>query len=133
MVTCNIIHHIHQVYINPDHQVFNLISLQLAIFIEQCYNNLGCPAVEQTTIWGIYLNLLKLLQQCADLLPVLVAMDPDTEQDNDMPLLAGLQDLPESDYYMGGVGNGTGLRKSLTCMIFIHDVFRYLIIRRTSM
>ncbi|KIK77607.1 hypothetical protein PAXRUDRAFT_42831, partial [Paxillus rubicundulus Ve08.2h10] len=109
MVTHNMIYHICHIYINPDHQVFDLIPLQLAIFIEQCYNNLGHPAVERTTIWGIYLNLLELLQQCTDLPPVLAAMDPNAEQDNNIPLLVGLQDLPELDYYMGGVGNGTDL------------------------
>lgn len=127
------IHHIRQVYINPDHQVFDLIPLQLGIFIQKCYNDLGNPTVERTTIWCIYLDLLELLQQCADLPPVLVAMDPDAEQNNDsIPLLGGLQDLLESDYYMGGVGNGTGLRKSLAWMVFIHNILICLIRKRTS-
>ncbi|KIK99613.1 hypothetical protein PAXRUDRAFT_131708, partial [Paxillus rubicundulus Ve08.2h10] len=29
----------------------------------------------------------------------------------EIPLMGGLADLPENDYYMGGVGNGQGLQR----------------------
>ncbi|KIK76134.1 hypothetical protein PAXRUDRAFT_783061, partial [Paxillus rubicundulus Ve08.2h10] len=70
------------------------------------------------SIWTIYLNLLALLQQCMDVPLILSSMNDNVANlDNDkLPLLPGLQDLPinETDmyYYMGGVGNGTGLCKS---------------------
>ncbi|KAI6140349.1 hypothetical protein BKA82DRAFT_36631 [Pisolithus tinctorius] len=39
-------------------------------------------------------------------------MSDNEEQNDDVPLIDGLQDLIKNDQYMGGLGNGMGLCKS---------------------
>lgn len=72
--------------------------------------------VERTSIWSIYCAILDLVQQRQDLVGVLEALDDgnmrkDSDNDSDLQLLPGLQDLYEVEGYMGGLANGQGLRK----------------------
>ncbi|KIK78775.1 hypothetical protein PAXRUDRAFT_163038 [Paxillus rubicundulus Ve08.2h10] len=112
MVSLEAIEHIRQLYLKPEHLVFDLIPLTLSHFIQECYHQLGSPPVQRKTIWMVYLELLSLLWQREDITPFLIAIAPDDmQQDEDLPLIGGLQDLPGNDYYMGGVGNGIGLHE----------------------
>ncbi|KIK77550.1 hypothetical protein PAXRUDRAFT_17426 [Paxillus rubicundulus Ve08.2h10] len=111
MVNQGAINHIRQLYINPNHAVFGLVSPPLSACLELCYNELGCPPVEHEMIWTIYHSTLELIQQCEEVSVILVAIDAnDTVENGEMDLLEGLHNLPETDYYMGSVGNGTGLQ-----------------------
>ncbi|KIK77025.1 hypothetical protein PAXRUDRAFT_168071 [Paxillus rubicundulus Ve08.2h10] len=118
MVNQGAINHVCQLYINPNHAVFKLVSPPLSAFLELCYNELGRPPVERETIWMIYHSTLELIRQCEEVSAILVAIDAnDTVENGEMPLLEGLHNLPETDYYMGGVGNGMGLRELSVCII----------------
>ncbi|KAF9218769.1 hypothetical protein BS17DRAFT_790731 [Gyrodon lividus] len=109
MVSCEAIEHIRQLYIKPDHIVFNLLPAPLCTFIKECYAQLGSPVIHCRSIWTIYLQLLKLLQQHVEIAPILMVINTNTVEE--IPLMGGLADLPENDYYMGGVGNGQGLQE----------------------
>ncbi|KAF8835867.1 hypothetical protein BDN67DRAFT_992298 [Paxillus ammoniavirescens] len=110
MVNQGAIDHIHQLYMNPNHAVFELVSPPLSAFLELCYNELGRPPVERETIWMIYRSTLELIRQCEEMPVILMAIDAnDTVENGEMALLEGLRNLPEMDYYMGGVSNGMGL------------------------
>ncbi|KIK73658.1 hypothetical protein PAXRUDRAFT_177824, partial [Paxillus rubicundulus Ve08.2h10] len=111
MVNQGAIDHVHQLYINPNHVVFKLVSPPLSAFLELCYNELGCPPVEREMIWTIYCSTLELIRQCEEVPAILMAIDANnTVENGEMALLEGLRNLPETDYYIGGVGNGMGLQ-----------------------
>ncbi|KIM50423.1 hypothetical protein SCLCIDRAFT_85256, partial [Scleroderma citrinum Foug A] len=110
MVSAAAIDHVRQLYIDPKHVVFNLVLPTLNIFLDRCYHQLGSPSVGRSTVWVIYCNLLNLVQQCECVPAVLMAIG--TEQhdtEDELILLPGLQDLHETEGYMGGVANGLGL------------------------
>jgi len=94
--------------------VFDLVPPRLNAFISSCYNELGRPVVERCSIWSLYRALFKdFVQLCKGLQADLDALEdsPQDAGDTDLPLLPGLQDLLETEGYMGGVGNGLGLRR----------------------
>ena len=105
------IDHVHNLYINPTHEVFNLLPAALEALVEQCYSQLGHPPMEHKTIRAIYLELLELVHLCQDVGAVLVEIESGTTEaqlqvpwDNeDIALLQGLQDLYEWTGYLGGV------------------------------
>ncbi|KAI6102277.1 hypothetical protein F5141DRAFT_1065751, partial [Pisolithus sp. B1] len=104
--------HVHQLYINTGHLVFDLVPCPLHVLLEECYNDLGHPTVTCLTIWHIYLDLLHAVQDHA-LHSDLPTSPADTDADDNLPLLKGQCDLPFNDnddgyYYMGGVGGGLG-------------------------
>ncbi|KIK76034.1 hypothetical protein PAXRUDRAFT_171052, partial [Paxillus rubicundulus Ve08.2h10] len=102
--------HVCQFYIKPDHIVFNLLPAPLLAPIKECYTPLSSPVVCRRLIQTIYLQLLKLLQQCTEIAPILMVIDANAVEEV-LPLMGGLADLMENDYYMGGVGNGQGLHR----------------------
>lgn len=106
------IDHVSQLYIKPDHVVFNLVPLAFGAFIERCYQELGCPSVGCISAWAIYGDLMHLIRQCEGIPMVLNAIEGHNIPDDELPLMPGLQDLHEIDGYMGGVAYGLGLRKS---------------------
>ena len=108
MVTQEAIEHVREVYITPNHIVFDLVSPALNTFIQACYVQLGSPAVQRRTVWTIYADILSILQNCNDIAPWVAAESHD-EVPDELPLMGGLRDLPQNNYYMGGVGNGLGL------------------------
>ena len=110
MVTQEAIEHVHKVYIMPDHVVFDLVPPALNTFIQECYVQLGSPAVQRRTVWTIYTDILTILQNCNNIAPWVAAESHDKVPD-ELPLMDGLRDLPQNNYYMGGVGNGLGLRE----------------------
>ncbi|KAI6156702.1 hypothetical protein BKA82DRAFT_4009262 [Pisolithus tinctorius] len=113
MVDPKTIEDVQQLYIKADHPVFNLVPHVLNAFIDKCYIQLGSLSVQHNTIWVIYLDLLSLLWQQPDIIPVIKGATSDNEEQNDdVPLIDGLQDLIKNDQYMGGLGNGMGLCKS---------------------
>ncbi|KAG6370289.1 hypothetical protein JVT61DRAFT_12240 [Boletus reticuloceps] len=90
------------------------ITLFSTYFISQCYDELGRPVVERDSIWYIYCTLLDLVKLREGIQPVLEALQdlPDLPEDDvESSLLPGLEDLPEVEGYMGGVGNGIGLQE----------------------
>ena len=50
MVSHTAINHVHELYINPTHPVFDLLPPTLSAFIDQCYNQMGHPSVERMSI-----------------------------------------------------------------------------------
>ena len=56
------IDHIHSMYINADHPVVDLVPPSLGTLIENCYNELGRPNVDRSSVWTVYLALLHALQ-----------------------------------------------------------------------
>ena len=63
--------HVHQLYIDPDHVVFDLVPGPLNTHLKECYNELGHPAVTHQTVWAVYLDLLHIVQDHAARLPPL--------------------------------------------------------------
>ena len=122
MVSPAAIYHIRQLYINPKHVVFDLIPLTLNKFLVRCYHQLGCPSVRRSTVWIIYCNLLNLVRQCEGIPAVLTAIveTEGHEAVDELQLLPGLQDLHETEGYMGGVANGLGLRKDIRSISGYH-------------
>ncbi|KAG6372780.1 hypothetical protein JVT61DRAFT_7179 [Boletus reticuloceps] len=111
-ITPDAIDHVRQLYINPNHPVFDLVPASLGNFIEFCYDNLGCPPIHHSSIWMIYGRLLDLLQQCQGMPAILVELDNCVAGNNeDLPLIEGLEDLHEKEGYFGGVANGLGLQQ----------------------
>ena len=108
MVTQEAIEHIHKVYIMPDHVIFDLVPPALNTFIQECYVQLGSPAVQCRTVWTIYVDILTILQNCNDIAPWVAAESHD-EVPDELPLMDGLRNLPQNNYYMGGIGNSLGL------------------------
>ena len=112
MVSPAAIDHIRQLYIDPKHIIFDLIPPTLNAFLDRCYHQLGCPPVGRSTVWIIYCNLLNLVRQCEGIPAVLTAIETEEHETVDeLQLLPGLQDLHETEGYMGGLANGLGLRK----------------------
>ncbi|KAI6146513.1 hypothetical protein EDD17DRAFT_1651475, partial [Pisolithus thermaeus] len=106
--------HVHQLYINTGHPVFDLVPRPLHEVLEECYNDLGCPTVTRLTVWHVYLDLLHAVQDHATLHLDLPTSPADADANDNLPLLEGQRDLPFNDnddgyYYMGGVGGGLGL------------------------
>ena len=61
--------------------------------------------------------MLGIIQRYAEVPAILESIDADVPDANEeVPLLGSLEDLPfedtDTEYYMGGVGGGLGLRKS---------------------
>ncbi|KIM52096.1 hypothetical protein SCLCIDRAFT_39647, partial [Scleroderma citrinum Foug A] len=54
--------HVRQLYIDPDHVVFDLVPGPLNAHLKECYNELGRPAVTRQTVWAVYLDLLHVVQ-----------------------------------------------------------------------
>ncbi|KAG6378350.1 hypothetical protein JVT61DRAFT_14075 [Boletus reticuloceps] len=97
--------HVHSVYIDNNHPVFNLVPPSLDCFIAACYDELGRPVVERQSVWSIYCALLDLVRLCEDLPPVFDSVLDTPEDDGELSLIPGLEDLPEVEGYLGGVGN----------------------------
>ncbi|KIN97072.1 hypothetical protein M404DRAFT_32662 [Pisolithus tinctorius Marx 270] len=58
------------------------------------------------------------LPQQPDIVPIIEGATSDNEEQNDdIPLIDGLQDLIENDQYMGGLGNGMGLEEEHVCAL----------------
>jgi hypothetical protein len=112
-VSQDAVNHVRDLYINSNHRVFDLLPASLNTVIELCYDQLGRPPVAWASIWGIYLELLDLIRQYQDMADILNEHENGNAAgiDDDLPLLQGLQDLHERTGYLGGVGNGMGLRK----------------------
>jgi len=114
MVSPAAIDHIRQLYIDPKHVVFDLIPHTLSTFLDLCYHQLGCPSVGHSTVWIVYCNLLNLVRQCEGIPAVLTAIETEEcKTVDELQLLLGLQDLYETEGYMGGVANGLGLHKDI--------------------
>ncbi|KIK79174.1 hypothetical protein PAXRUDRAFT_162010, partial [Paxillus rubicundulus Ve08.2h10] len=108
------IQQVRNIYIKPDHLVFNLIPGPLNVFLCECCNKLGCPVVNRSSVWTVYCQLYAVIQCYAKTPPILASINTEME-DDELTLLDGLQDLPflksEIHYYMGNVGGGLGLSK----------------------
>ena len=116
------IDHIRSMYINANHPAFDLVSPSLGTLIENCYNELGHPNVDQSLVWTVYLTLLHALQDHdhAVIQGVLSTIDPNEPdiENEELPLVSGLKDLPTNeDEYMGGIGNGTGLHECTSLVV----------------
>jgi len=112
------IEHVRKLYIDPTHAVFNLVPPAFNAFLEECYTSLQRPPVGRATAWTVYLDMLDLIrhrEEAQALLQVVSEIGISVHEDEALPLLDGLQDLPfdatDGNYYMGGVGGGLGLRK----------------------
>ncbi|KAG0709719.1 hypothetical protein DFH29DRAFT_11905 [Suillus ampliporus] len=46
------IDHVHHVYVNPDHPVFDLVPKPLDGFIRRWYDDLGRPPVTRQSVWS---------------------------------------------------------------------------------
>jgi hypothetical protein len=95
--------------------VFDLVPANLNNYIQQCYEQMGCPIVDRGSAWTVYRALLNTLQHNNNLGLLDDAGDEDSDRElEDLPLLDNHQDLPfnKVGYYMGGVGGGLGLGKT---------------------
>ncbi|KIK81062.1 hypothetical protein PAXRUDRAFT_156973, partial [Paxillus rubicundulus Ve08.2h10] len=119
MVDPAALNHVHELYIQPTHPVFNLIPTAFTNFIEDHYNLLNHPMVMHTSVWAVYCQLLGVLQQQVTMPPLLASIEADLldDSDEDIPLLLAGEDLPfhktGTHYYMGGMGGGRGLHESV--------------------
>ncbi|KIK83844.1 hypothetical protein PAXRUDRAFT_14577 [Paxillus rubicundulus Ve08.2h10] len=123
MVSPQSIEHICKLYIKPNHPIFDLLPTCLSNSIKSCYNHLGCPSVECSSIWTVYLALLDIMQQSGEVATFLKTVgDCDIGQNEELPLLPGLHNLHEPDNYMSGVTNGLGLQpEHLHRLDMFHD------------
>ena len=103
---------IRQIYINSDHVIFDLVPPALGAVIDECYTRIGSPPVTWDSVWMVYSTLLHTLQLHNHVQTVLSNVNEPLEEDNEIQLLPGLQELEENNEgYMGGVANGLGFRE----------------------
>ncbi|KAG6370171.1 hypothetical protein JVT61DRAFT_12318 [Boletus reticuloceps] len=112
-----------QLYINPDHPVFEVVPPAMNMLISKCYNLLGCPPMTRHSAWDVYCHLVIRVQEHAETPPLLATIsDYSTDGDpeaNELKLFPGLQDLPYNETrYMGGVGGGTGLHMHVSLCVW---------------
>lgn len=108
--------HVRQLYITPGHPVFNLVPGPLGVYLTECYNSLDRPPITHATVWHVYLDILRTIQESATRFPPQLptpAMIEESKAAGSLPLIEGQRDLPfnevDGQYYMGGVGGGLGL------------------------
>ena len=111
MVSPAAIDEVRQLYINPNHVIFNLVPPTFNAFLERCYDQLHHPTIGRSTVWTVYCDLLSLVCQCEGIPAVVTAIEGHDIADEELHLLPGLWDLHEMEGYMGGVANGLGLCK----------------------
>ncbi|KAI5981029.1 hypothetical protein EDC04DRAFT_2617703 [Pisolithus marmoratus] len=86
------------------HVIFDLVPPSLNVFIEECYVQLGHPSVGCTSTWNVYCDILNLMQCCTDVPAILMMMEGHVIEDiKEVNLLPGLQDLHETEGYMGSI------------------------------
>ena len=72
-------------------------------------------------VWIIYCNLLDLVRQCEGIPAILIGIEMEEHKTLDeLQLLPGLQDLHETEGYMGGLANGLGLHKDTRSISVYH-------------
>lgn len=64
MVSQEDIKKVRDTFMDAGHPVFNLVPPALNVFINECYGQLGSPAVDRSTVWDVYNNLLALVSTC---------------------------------------------------------------------
>ncbi|KAG1847850.1 hypothetical protein DFJ58DRAFT_730028 [Suillus subalutaceus] len=113
------IDHVRNIYVKPDHPVFDLVPKPLNDLIQDCYDDLGRPPVTRQSAWTIYLALYHSIQHAAQTPAVVDSLtDVITNSDEEpLPLLDNQKDLffhgdTDSAYYMGGIHGGHGLNAS---------------------
>ncbi|KIO02144.1 hypothetical protein M404DRAFT_148569 [Pisolithus tinctorius Marx 270] len=109
------IEHVHKVYINSAHPMFDLVSPAFGAFLEKCYTMLQRPPIGHGNAWTVYREMLALIQRQEEAQALHESiMDVEMPAEH-LPLIEGLEDLPfnetDGNYYMGGVGGGLGLCK----------------------
>jgi len=121
MVSPVAIDQVHQLYINANHVVFDLVPPAFNAFLERCYHQLHYPTIGCSTVWTVYCDMLSLVRQCEGIPAVLTMIEGHDIADEELPLLPGLQDLHEMEGYMGGVANGLGLHK-VTHSVYVYHL-----------
>ena len=111
MVSPAAIDEVRQLYINPNHVVFDLVPPTFNAFLERCYDQLHCPTIGCSTVWTVYCDLLSLVHQCEGIPAVVTTIEGRDIANEELHLLPGLWDLHEMEGYMSGVANGLGLHK----------------------
>ncbi|KAG1844036.1 hypothetical protein DFJ58DRAFT_717670 [Suillus subalutaceus] len=61
--------HVHDLYIDPSHIVFDLVPKPFSEFMEHCYTELGHPLVTRQTTWDVYLRLLAIVEANDEMIP----------------------------------------------------------------
>ncbi|KAI5988558.1 hypothetical protein EDD15DRAFT_2389274 [Pisolithus albus] len=87
MVSPAAIKHVQQLYIVPDHAVFDLVPPSFNVYMEACYLQLGRPSVTRTSAWTIYCAILDMMRQCENVPAILST----TEHDISRVTWVGLQ------------------------------------------
>jgi hypothetical protein len=124
-VKCEALDHVHELYINPSHVVFNLVPQPFSEFMEYCYTELRQPLVTWDTTWDIYLHLLAIVNVNDEMIQHHIELLYEAEEElTTLPLIENPQELPYSKdgnggYYMGGVGGGLGLGMSVLFLMQI--------------
>ncbi|KAG1801180.1 hypothetical protein EV424DRAFT_1351975 [Suillus variegatus] len=104
-VTQDAIDHVRNLYVKPDHPVFDLVPQPLNNFIGRCYDDLGHPPVIRQSLFEQLPAAIRSLTDATDL------------DEGALPLLDNQRDLffhkdIDGAYYMGGVHGGQGLDMS---------------------
>jgi len=62
------IDHVHSLYINQAHPVFNIVPPTLGGYFTSCYEQLGHPAITRESVWDVYLQMLDAFSRMTYLL-----------------------------------------------------------------
>ncbi|KAG0709267.1 hypothetical protein DFH29DRAFT_1065192 [Suillus ampliporus] len=109
---------VRNLYVNPDHPVFDLVPQPLNDFIQCCYDDLHRPPVTRQSVWTIYLDLFHSIRHSEQLPAVVGSLADVADLDEEpLPLLENQRDLffhedIDGAYYMGGIHGGLGLDAS---------------------
>ncbi|KAG1814046.1 uncharacterized protein BJ212DRAFT_1300900 [Suillus subaureus] len=119
----NAIDHVRNIYVKPDHPVFDLVPKLLNDLIQDCYDDLGHPPVTHQSMWTIYLDLYHSIQHSAQIPAIVDSLTDVTNSDKEpLPLLENQKDLffngdTDSAYYMGCIHGGHSLDASDHCWL----------------
>ncbi|KAI6031220.1 hypothetical protein PISMIDRAFT_21160 [Pisolithus microcarpus 441] len=65
------IEHAWTLYITSSHPVFNLVPPAFGVFIEECYEQMGCPSVTHENVWTLYHDVCSMIKEHMGVIAIL--------------------------------------------------------------
>ncbi|KAJ6632296.1 hypothetical protein B0H10DRAFT_1937948 [Mycena sp. CBHHK59/15] len=126
--------YVRNLYIPPDHEVFELVPKDFGNLAAEFYFTMGQPPITQTNVWDIYMVILTQFQHLDNIHRMPAELDEHwgyaltiacNDHKDDIALIPNLAPLhngldvvaPDGSVYLGGVNNGLGLDSTQSSQI----------------